>query len=81
MSYGSEFGALATYGCGVPGAAYPLFIFFIYLSAFVMMNVFLAVVLEAFGAQASDKPGLINNTTFNAFVREWKKVRFILLAR
>ncbi len=38
------------------------------------MNVFLAVVLEAFGAHSKEKKGVVPAATFDSFVREWRRV-------
>jgi len=73
LSERTEFGELATNGCHSE-AAYPLIVIFIYLSAFVMMNVFLAVVLDAFGAHSSESKGLVTRAAFDGFVAEWRKV-------
>jgi len=73
LSDKTTFGALATNGCHSP-VAFPLFIVFIYLSVVCMMNVFLAVVLDAFGAQSKERKGVVASTTFTAFVEQWRLV-------
>ena len=64
LSDKTSFGALATNGCHPP-VVFELFMFFIYLSVVCMMNVFLAVVLGAFGAQSNDRKGIVSNAGFD----------------
>ena len=73
LSEADSFGGLATNGCH-SDAAFPLFVIYIYLSAFVMMNVFLAVVLDAFGAQSTEKKGIVPNSVFDGFLKAWRQV-------
>ena len=71
LSDKTTFGALAANGCHPP-VVFELFMIFIYLSVVCMMNVFLAVVLGAFGAQSKEKKGIVSSATFNAFVEQWR---------
>ena len=39
-----------------------------------MMNVFLAVVIDAFGAHAGERRGIVRQEDFDSFLAEWKRV-------
>jgi len=47
---------------------------FVYISTILMMNIFIAVVVEAFGAENDEKRGIVPQDVLEEFFRNWRKV-------
>lgn len=60
-------------GCGKPWLAYPYFMSFQVLMTFTMLNLFIAIILEAFGRQLDIDELMVQPETFKVFGKVWKQ--------
>eukprot|EP00750_Incisomonas_marina_P013881 INCI17560.2.p1 GENE.INCI17560.2~~INCI17560.2.p1 ORF type:complete len:1105 (+),score=152.15 INCI17560.2:3745-7059(+) len=70
LSFKDEFGALATNGCSTSYGQLA-FLLFVFLSVIVMMNLFLAVVVNAFDAAGEKQRGIVSRECLQLFSAAW----------
>merc|ERR1719240_1122396 len=59
-------------GCG-SAAAMPYFYFFTLSVTFIMLNLFIGIILDAFGDETEEDDVLLNDANLDVFVQDWSK--------